>query len=176
MANRSCTPGRRSAAVRMVFFTVLLLFAVVSVRAENNCPWMNEATASDVVGGEATGAYVVNGGKSSACTFIQQNGNKRRTLEIRVRSSGDPHSDYLVILKAHCGSASMPLKAIGNEAATCSIRRRRKVTGELALGRVRDQVFIISLRTSIKSDPMLTPAMLEMKAWTAAELVAGNLF
>ena len=43
-------------------------------------------------------------------------------------------------------------------------------------GRVRDQIFVITLSTSSKRDPVLTPAMLEMKIGTAAEQVAGSLF
>lgn len=144
--------------------------------AENNCPWLNEATASDLVGGDAVGTFVAAKNKPSVCTFTQNDGKVTRTLQITVEIATDPHSSYLSTLQADCRSSSAPLKAIGNEAATCAIDRGKAVMGERVLGRVRDQVFTITLSTSIKDDPVLTPSMLKMKISLAAEQVSGNLF
>lgn len=144
--------------------------------AENNCPWMNEATASDLVGAEAVGAFVAAKDAPSVCTFTQTGPGGTRTLEIAMAIATDPHGSYMANIKSNCTSASVPLKAIGNEAVTCTVDRRKVVVGAKALSRVRDQVFTITLSTSIKDDPILTPAMLKMKIEFAAEQVAGNLY
>lgn len=176
MASKLCGAGRLSAAVRWMLLGISLLAAPLWARGENNCPWMNEATASDLVGGDAVGAYGANAGKSATCTFIESVGKASRVLQISVESADDSHADYLSELQAFCRSAPTPLKAIGNEAAICPFTRRRRVTVLRALGRVRNQVFIVALSTSVKGDPILTRAMLEMKIGAAAEQVAGNLF
>lgn len=150
--------------------------ASTTARAENNCPWMNEATASELVGGDAVGAYVAAKDKPSVCTFTQRAANVTRTLEITVEIASDPHGSFLSILQTDCHSTQTPLKAIGNEAATCTMDRGKAVVGERALGRVRDQVFTITISTSAKEDSVLTPPMLKMKINAAAEQVAGNLF
>lgn len=164
----------------VAIFPLILSLAIIAkpttAHAENNCPWMNEATASELVGGDAVGAYVAAKDKPSICTFTQQTGNGSRTLQISVEVASDPHGIFLSNLQANCRSNSAPLQAIGNEAATCAIDRGKTVIGERALGRVRDQVFTITISTSMKDDSILTPAMLKMKIGSAAEQVAGNLF
>jgi hypothetical protein len=64
----------------------------VTVRVANNCPWMNEATASDLVGGDAVGTFVVGQGHPSVCTFTQQAGSVTRTLQIAVEIADHPHA------------------------------------------------------------------------------------
>ena len=158
-------------------FTLFLLVMPIAARAENNCPWMNEATASDLVGGGAIGTYIAEKDKSAVCTFTEHSGKAIRTLQISVEVASDPHQRFLSAAKDGCGSNSqMPLQATGNEAVICALNSHRKMVGQRALGRVRDQIFIMTLSTSIKDDPTLTPAMLKMKISTAAEQVAGNLY
>jgi hypothetical protein len=157
-------------------FAMSLIMAATAC-AENNCPWMNEATASDLVGGgDAVGAFAAAQGKSAVCTFTEHDRKAMRTLQISVELAGDPHASFLSTVQQGCRSTSAPLKAIGNEAVTCTIDRHKAGMGERALGRVRDQVFVVTISTTLKDDPILTSAVLKMKIGTAAEQVAGNLF
>ncbi len=157
-------------------FTAAVVGLPLRGAAENNCPWMNEATASDLVGADAVGSFVSAKDAPSVCTFTQTGPNGTRTLQIAMAIATDPHGSYMANIKSNCTSSSVPLKAIGNEAVTCMVDRRKVIVGEKALGRVRDQVFTITLSTSMKDDPILTPAMLKMKIEFAAEQVAGNLY
>jgi hypothetical protein len=156
----------------IVFSTFLL---IMPARAANNCPWMNEATASGLVSGDAVGAFVEGHGLSSVCTFTQRAGSVTRTLQIAVEIAADPHARLLSLAQA-CGTSAAPLPAIGNEALICGIDPRRKRSGERAVGRVRDQVFTITLSSSLKNDMVLNKDELRIKIDMAAEQVAGNLF
>lgn len=176
MANRFRFCSRTLSSISLMILAVAWTGAPAIARAENNCPWMNEATASDLLGGDAVGAYVTAEDKPSVCTFTQRAGNLTRTLQISVEIAADPHSSLLTTLQADCHSTPTPLSAIGNEADTCVLDRGKAVMGERAMGRVRDQVFTITISTSEKDDPVLSPATLKMKISAAAEQVAGNLF
>jgi hypothetical protein len=68
------------------------------------------------------------------------------------------------------------LPAIGNEALICGVGPRRKRSGERAVGRVRDQVFTITLSSSLKNDMVLNKDELRIKINMAAGQVAVNLF
>lgn len=58
----------------------------------------------------------------------------------------------------------------------CTLDQRHGGIEEMAVARVRDQIFTVTLATTVKNDAILSPAMLQMKIGSAAELVAGNLF
>ena len=94
---------------------------------------------------------------------------------ISVEVAADPH-EKLGMVAQICGGNEAPLKAIGNEAMSCSASDRSYAMGEHVLGRVRDQVFSITLSTTLKNDPILTRDALRIRIFTAAEQVAGNLF
>jgi hypothetical protein len=68
------------------------------------------------------------------------------------------------------------MKAIGNEAILCSADSGKRVLAERVIGRVRDQVFTITLGTTVKDDFVLTADERKKRVATAAEQVAGNLF
>jgi hypothetical protein len=68
------------------------------------------------------------------------------------------------------------LQAIGNEASMCLLDNRTSGLVELVVGRVRDQLFTITMSTTLKDDLILTKMSLKEKAYTASEQVAGNLF
>jgi hypothetical protein len=156
---------------------VLALFAwPCSARAANNCPWLTEATASGLIGADSTGTYSAAATPHPAvCTFTEKAEGMARTLTITVEIVPDPHARMSVLAQS-CGSASSPLNAIGNEAVYCSADVRRGELGERAVGRVRDQVFTITLSSTMKDDPILTRDALQSRIYTAAEQVAGNLF
>ena len=58
----------------------------------------------------------------------------------------------------------------------CALDTRNTGLSELVVGRVRDQLFTITLSTTLKDDLILTRMSLKEKIYTASEQVAGNLF
>ena len=160
----------------LVLAGALLLASPCTARAANNCPWLNEATASAFIGHDATGAYASGAATPALCTFAENGPRPLRTLQISVEVAPDAQSRYLAVSRLACPSGSEPLPAVGNEASTCLVDRRGGTTEATAVGRVRDQIITIILGTSVKNDAILTPEMLRMKIALAAEQVAGNLF
>lgn len=159
--------------------SVLLALCVVAgaarAMAANHCAWLNEATASGLLGGDAVGDTSAAAGQPTVCTFTQMTDGVKRTLRITVEVAPDAH-DRVAALMLGCVTDGFPLKAIGNEAAACTADDRKGVMGERVVGRVRDQVFTITLSSSLKNDPVLTREALKSRIYTAAEQVAGNLF
>jgi len=144
--------------------------------AANKCPWINEATASGLLGGAADGLYTPAAtGQPAACTFTEASGEVKRTLRITVEVAADPHAQLNAISQS-CGPDVVPVKAIGNEAMVCAADGRKGSTAERIVGRVRDQVFTILIGTTLKNDPILDRYTLKTNVLTAAEQVSGNLF
>jgi len=153
-----------------------LLGLPTAAYAANNCPWINEATASGFLGGDSVGMFTsATAGQPAECLFTQQREGFARTLRITMEIATDPHANLNSILQT-CGADQAPIKAIGNEAFACSESARKGAMGERVLGRVRDQVFTITLGTTLKDDPILTRDELKTRIYTVAEQVAGNLF
>jgi hypothetical protein len=170
--------NRRSLSKRAwVGPALILLFAPAVARAANRCPWMNEATASGLLAGDAAGTYSSSTANQSAvCTFTHSEGEVTRELRITVDlAKDDPHA-RLMKSEAACGPSPLPLKAIGNEAVACLMDEAIEGRGAHAAGRVRDQVFEILITTTRKDDPVLTRDALRIRINTAAEQVSGNLF
>ncbi|MDR3742582.1 MAG: hypothetical protein P4L40_26485 [Terracidiphilus sp.] len=162
----------------MVVSAVLLcLLAPRRAHAANDCPWLNEATASGVLGGVAVGSYTptVNG-KAAVCAFTIAGADTRRTLQITVEAAATAPHMRLAAIETACEGKGAPLDAIGNEAIVCRARVHGQQRSEFVAGRVRDQVFTITLTTIRKDDPVLTDNMLRMHITVAAEQVSGNLF
>jgi hypothetical protein len=158
------------------FLGVCLLCLPTAARAANNCPWINEATASGLLGGDAVGAFTpASTGQPAVCTFTQQLSDVTRTLRITMEVVPNPQEE-LKSITANCGTDPAPIQAIGNEATVCTVDGRKGATGERIVGRVRDQVFTITISTTQKMDSILTRDVLKMNIATAAEQVAGNLF
>ena len=146
-----------------------------AARAANNCPWLNEATASGILGGDATGLYEPGeGARPATCTFTQMEGGARRQLVITLEIVTNPH-DRVVELTHRCGPPSEQVASVGNEALRCAAADG-KARGERVIGRVRDQVFTIAITTTAERDSVLVPHELAMRSLTAAEEVSGNLF
>jgi hypothetical protein len=143
--------------------------------AANNCDWMNEATASGLLGGDAVGDVSAAAGEPTVCTFTQMTAGVKRTLRITVEIAADAHARVGVLAQS-CGADAAPIKAIGNEALVCAADDRKAGLGERVVGRVRDQVFTITIASSLKNDPVLNRDALKSRIYTAAEQVAGNLF
>ena len=153
-----------------------LCIVASSAHAANACPWLNEATASGLLGIQATGAYQSAAtGQPAVCTFTGQNDVITRVLQIQVITVPDAEA-HLKVLKKSCTSETIPLQAIGNEAVSCISDDRSGRLGARIVGRVRDQVFTIRISSSQKHDSVLTRSAIQRIINTAAEQVAGNLF
>lgn len=161
---------------RLLLLTVVLLASPCAAKAANKCAWMNEATASGLLGGEAVVEVTpASASQPAICTFTQQETGVKRTLRVTVEIAADPHGRFSEAARS-CGNDATVMKAIGNEALFCSADDRKVGVGERAVGRVRDQVFTITISSSQKNDSMLTRSSLESRIYTAAEQVAGILF
>ena len=169
-----------SKRLRCALWLVMLVCLAASAplaRAANNCPWMNEATAGGLLGGASTGAFTAAAnGQPAVCTFTSTTPDATRVLEVTVEVvSSEPHL-RLAQLEDACRMNTAPVPAVGNEAMRCQPKVRGAVMAERILGRVRDQVFSITISTSLKDDGELNADMLEKHLALAAEQVAGNLF
>jgi hypothetical protein len=163
-------------APRLILLAVLLVGHPGRAHAANNCPWINEATASGLIGADAVGSYTeATPTEPAVCNFVQSAPGVTRTLRITVLQT--PHfQDLLEAENKTCTGTATPMAAIGNEAITCSADDRRKLFAERVVGRVRDQVFTITLSTTQKDDSILNRFELKSRIATAAEQVSGNLF
>lgn len=162
--------------IRCASLLLVVLCLAVNAQAKNNCPWINEATASGLLGGDAVGDFTESANSQPAvCTITQTGPNFTRTMRITVDVVPDTHARWQSALQA-CGKTAAPLQAIGNEASMCAVDTRNAGLGELVVGRVRDQLFTITITTTLKDDLILTRMSLKERAYTASEQVAGNLF
>jgi len=153
------------------------LIVVPRAHAENNCPWISEATASALLGGAATGAYTpAADGQPATCTFTRAEIGVTRQLHVTVEIVPAAAHMRVTALAGSCNSDIVPLPAIGNEATRCIAKVRGAAHAERVLGRVRNQVFTITLSTSQRDDGELTADILQTRIGIAAEQVSGNLF
>jgi hypothetical protein len=113
-------------------------------------------------------------GSRAACSFVYHDGNASRELRITMEQVQDP-SQAMTGYKARCSGASSPLQAIGNEAVTCDADTKGQ-DGEQVIGRVRNQIFTVTITTSTRNDPSMSRDALKEKARDIAEQVAGALF
>lgn len=158
-------------------FPLILLVAVPLAAlcgAEEICPWMNAATAGGVLGGTITRTATKKSknGDDGTCEFLRQQGAVLYTLRIEVATMASPRSEFAAFT-APCRSSGTPLKAIGNEAVVCSAEGKAGEMAEQAVGRVRNQAFLIRIGSN---DGSATRVTLSEKARKVAEQVAGNLF
>ncbi len=140
-------------------FALLVLAPLLCCAAES-CPWINAGTVGGILGG-AVDTKVT----QTTCEFTRRGGSPSSTpgLEVEIVAQHD-YPEYL----SECKSKRQALKAIGNEAVTCN-----GGSSELAIGRVRDRVFVIRVSSKNHSAAQNN---LAAEAREAAEHVAGNLF
>jgi hypothetical protein len=163
-------------SLRLASLFLVLLGLAVNCYATNNCPWINEATASGLLGGDAVNEFTeATTGQPAVCTITQKGEGFTRTLRITVEVVPDTHARWESAAQP-CGKNAAPLQAIGNEASMCPVENHGPGLAELVVGRVRDQLFTITIGTTQKDDLILTRMALKEKAYTASEQVAGNLF
>ncbi len=106
--------------------------------------------------------------------FGYQDGKVENVLTLTVFSSQDPHQDVRAD-ESSCSSAARQIHGIGNSADICRADSRAS-WGEQVVGRVRDKVFVIYLRTRPKTQTEIPRARLTDNAIQVAEHVAGDLF
>lgn len=170
---RDCGIHRASLRLFVGAAFLALLFAAAPARAQERCPWLNAATASGALDSPVTMTISHPTGKpgDGVCDFSLKHGSDVRQIRITVEVMADPAVSFASYL-ARCGADATPLKAIGNQAVTCSIAEKN-VLAEQVVGRVRDQAFIILIRSNDKS---LADTTLRDRARRIAEQVSGNLF
>jgi hypothetical protein len=163
--------------IHVWLLALLLLFALFttapSSRAQERCPWLNAATAAGALDADVnmTVTHPIGKPTDAVCEFTHKQGSDSRQLRVQVEVMADPASSFSSYL-ARCGADATPLKAIGNEAVVCSVTVKN-AQAEQVVGRVRDQAFIILLRSSDKS---IAESTLRDRVRRIAETVSGNLF
>jgi hypothetical protein len=160
-------------------YLTLALFVLLAPRAalcqaNTGCPWLNVATASGVLRSSESGTMAtLSQGSRETCSFVYRDATASRVLKITVEEVKDP-SQAVNAYKAQCGAGASPLQAIGNEA--CAAEIKGQTYGQEVIGRVRDQVFTVTITTSTRNDPSMSRDALEEKTRNIAEQVAGALF
>ena len=160
--------------------TSLLLFVAACLlpamgRAQEACPWLNQPTAASAldtpVAMSITHPNADHRGDVT-CDYVKQLGGAARTLHIAVRTITKAGNEYAAAV-AQCVFKPVALKAMGNEALTCNLDANKQRT-EQAVGRVREHVFIVQIKTN---EPAWAPQdALREKVRSAAEITVGNLF
>jgi hypothetical protein len=167
------------ARVVSVLVGTLVLFSLPrSSEAKDSCPWINEATASGALDGAVT-ATVTHPEMSkdtdeATCVFLRQSGSTGIELRIEVETLSGAPGAYAAYAE-RCGPDGTPLRAIGNEAVTCSYtdKKRKKWVSEQVVGRVREHAFTVRVSSSAASPDR---KVLQEKAQKMAEQLAGYLF
>jgi|HubBroStandDraft_6_1064221.scaffolds.fasta_scaffold285112_1 hypothetical protein len=159
----------------MWMMSFAMLFLSARCKAQAHCAWLNEATASGVLDGPVTLDLETAPDDQSICVFTNlKTAKDYSALRIMVQ----PLKDVSKAVESHeslCTSAPVALKAIGNEAVSCSADVGYS-RGEQVIGRVRDRLFIVAVSSTIAQDPSATRQLLQEKAKTIAEQIAGALF
>jgi hypothetical protein len=153
-----------------------LVFALTTCRAEQgHCPWLNDATASGVLNGPVTLNLETAPEDQTICVFTNlRTAKDYSALRIMVQPLTDV-TKAVASRESQCTSPAAALKAIGNEAVSCSADVGYS-RGEQVIGRVRDRLFIVTVISTMAHDPLMTRPLLQAKARMIAEQVAGALF
>lgn len=160
-------------------FAIALAVVAISAgcHAQNNCPWLNVATASGALGAPTTLTLNKISEATTTCVFRSASGSPAENLTISVTVVADPQNaeQDLKTSETRCTSSATPLKAIGNNAVLCTDNAAIS-HGEQVIGRVRDQIFIISMTTEEAPSAGAANDAMAKKVRSIAEQVAGNLF
>jgi hypothetical protein len=165
-------PVKRCLEWMLIF---VLVFLSARFKAQDHCAWLNEATAAGVLNGPVTLGLETTPDDQNICVFTNlKTGKNHSALRIMVQ----PLKDVSKAVASHeslCTSVPVALKAIGNEAVSCSVDVGYS-RGEQVIGRVRDRLFIVTISSTMAHDPSATRKLLQEKARTIAEQIAGALF
>ncbi len=153
----------------------LVFVSAIGRAEEGHCAWLNDATASGILNGPVTLDLEPAPDDQTICVFTNlKTAKDYSALRIMVQ----PLKDTAKAVESHesqCTSPATALKAIGNEAVSCSADVGYS-RGEQVIGRVRDRLFIVTVSSTMAQDPLMTRPLLKDKANMIAEQVAGALF
>jgi hypothetical protein len=156
-------------------FLGLILLIPAASHAQAKCPWMNEATASGILGGHVTATASVDDQGAGVCKFSTHQGPAVRELLISVGIMSDIPKQFPAYL-AQCPPNSAPLRAVGNMSVMCGVQGKDNQYVEKVVGRVRNQALVVSVSSTVHDDPSMTQDMRREKVNRVAEQVAGILF
>lgn len=139
---------------------------ILLLAASLSCPVLSTASVAGAFG--EMQADVTKTDKGVTCVFARA--EYRLSVEVSELAAGK----FADFVKTNCkGSRDVvTLKAIGNEAAACSLGTGGKVT-EKVVGRVRNQAFVFFLNST---DQAADAGTVRTKIVALSEQVAGNLF
>lgn len=158
-------------------FLALAFCTSAMCQASERCPWLNAATAVGMLNGPVTFTVTHSGQdkQDATCEFVHQEGAVVSRLRIEVQTMKDPGSEFAAY-SAKCGQDATPLRAIGNEALVCSLKRQNEFS-EQVVSRVRERAFLVSVTSNVTA-PERSELRDELREKTQkiAEQVAGFLF
>jgi hypothetical protein len=149
-----------------VRWALALLLVPAPAAFAADCPWLNTATASGLLGGPASVHY--DGSPeagSGVCEFHRAAGKAVFDLRIEIETGHASRASLLADARLR-DPRRKELRGIGNEAWSVPASGG----GEWVIGRVRGTAFAVRARTG--TDQKVAQAA----ALKAGELVAGNLF
>jgi len=161
--------------ISLPLFFATAFFTPAICQAQTKCPWLNEATARGILGGDVTLTVKLDDQGAGVCKFTRQQGAATHELRISVDLMTDIAKQFPVHL-AQCPPKSPPLPATGNEAVICTTHTKENHYAEMVVGRVRNQAFVVSLSSTVQDDSSMTQQERRDKANQIAEQVAGILF
>jgi hypothetical protein len=163
----------KTGQLKHILLAALLLAISTIGFAQNNCLWLNNATAAGTLNAPVNLKMQNRSDGGTACLFQAQKSDMVN-LSITVYEMKDA-MEYRMLYRSHCASPVAALRAIGNEAEICAagIGRSRR---EKVVGRVRNAAFIVRINTG--SDDGLSPnrKLLQKKMEGISEQVAGSLY
>jgi hypothetical protein len=148
---------------------ICLLAMCATARAQENCPWLTQGTASALMGGPVTATVHASAGEGS-CEFLFPPGDdhakaaRNNSLQLKIVVGHTPSKEC---------AAGEPITGVGEDSVFCAADIKNEHR-EVIRGRVRSTDFLLTLtaRGSSASDK----ASLKSSLQQAAEEVAGNLF
>ena len=168
-------PRLRQMRTSHIFLLGFTMAMPAVCHAQAKCRWINEATASGILGGDVTLSATVSDRGEGVCDFSRHHEDAVYQLHISVNIMSNIAKEFATYI-APCPPKRNPLRAVGNEAVICSIQGKGGTSAEMVVGRVRDQAFIVSISSSLQQDPSMTQEVRREKATRVAEQVAGILF
>jgi hypothetical protein len=145
--------------------------------AEPQCPWMNAATAGGFLGSEVQAKVTgVNEDGDATCEFTRGTGAMLRIAVHGMTRTPQEFPGYLAL----CGAGAVTLRGIGNQAVHCLPYAGEDRGEELIVGRVRDRVFVITIKAEWINRPPSSPTKtrnhISDDSENIAEQVAGSMF
>jgi hypothetical protein len=169
--------GYRPEMTRKVKLAFLMFASILPAMcaAQAKCPWIAEATARGVLGGNVAANIKLNERHEGVCEFSRQQESVALQLRISVETMTNVGKEFPSYL-AQCPAKSSPVTAIGNEAVECSVQDAESHYVEKIVSRVRNQAFVVSITSTAANDALMPKKARREKTYLVAEQVAGILF